>query len=150
METRTGEIIWRGQTLTCRTCGGGSAWTLTSADSRAWVVCAQGHRLDHPLIYPAVVSRVVDWQGSQLDLVRSLTRDRWWYPHTATPTGAVRWGEDDPGWGEWPELVAGRALVQAVARWAAEHDCDTTGAWMMRWGTTEPDRTTITLASHAG
>lgn len=67
VQVATNEIRWGPYLMSCPECGASSAWMLQvrahnpGNGHTATAVCASGHQVDNPLIYPEMVCAVADW-----------------------------------------------------------------------------------------
>lgn len=157
---RTGPLIWMNKPVTCRDCGANDRWNLVigqpvgPASELTWMVCSADHRVQHPLVYPALVRRLKEWADGPAEAKLDL-RD--WYPHWPTQPDEQEqavvyrhWDDySPPGWDtDWPEIAAGRRTLDALTVWLKEtQDTDMSLVWMCSWGPNDPDRRTIERAA---
>ncbi|WP_370944034.1 hypothetical protein AB5J62_33675 [Amycolatopsis sp. cg5] len=89
----------------------------------SWLDCEAGHRVRHPLIYPAIVRRVIGWTSSPGEHDKPYLRPLhdWkpqWIAYTSAPgqrpalvyrewtePGPVNWERD------WPQLIEGQRRI---------------------------------------
>jgi hypothetical protein len=156
----TGKIVWLGHVIACWECGVQAPWTLTTVrlagvdGELAWAQCANGHRGQHPLVYPEFVHLVAGWARDVERYGKAYQQDhRGWEPHWLswseqgsprychwTTPGPVEWNS------AWPELVKASTLPARIAEWSRT----TAGTgfphvWINAWGTIEPDRRHVEL-----
>lgn len=120
---QTDDIRWGSYRVSCPRCGASHGWTLHierasewALGEYAWGICAEGHRVDHPLIYPEMVQTLIDWSIASTEPLDEVLRRIQWQPHQAHCSSS--------DWSDEPSIVIYRPWT--LSRTAIEY-------WTTAW-----------------
>lgn len=80
-------LQWGDYTLTCPSCHAVHGWSFSTQrepftpGERAWRICVNGHRSTHPLVYPDMVRRLIEWANAEEPRPELAEVLRDWQPH---------------------------------------------------------------------